>query len=158
MCDEAEHLDINARFRAHVDLWMHSNNLMWTRLQPLYFIQASYFAVVLFLSNKPEDHSLIWVALGISAVMHSFLIVLVVNERQDRNKQGLLIWREFGFDVTEYRLIKDGLLERFMWFLRGFLLVVVIYGGWWVIDLFAAFYAVYPAYVRSSVEALWRVL
>lgn len=37
--------NVEARFKARLDLWMHANTLMWSRLQSLNYLQVAYFIV-----------------------------------------------------------------------------------------------------------------
>jgi hypothetical protein len=144
----------DARFKARIDLWIHSNNTMWSRLQPLYFLQLAYFAISVYLSSGQQGLEFVTLILLTAVLLISFffqgtLLFLVLNEQNDRNIQGELLVREFGFDPTEYsrkgRALKYGFQDsahnRF-WAVRHAGLFAV-FGSWMFIDLGIYIYIIF---------------
>jgi hypothetical protein len=132
-----------ARFKARLDLWMHANNLMWSRLQPLNYLQVAYFIVSGYLiESRANVNILIPTAVFAVAVFYqTMLLLLVVNERNDRDMQGEILVKKFGFDPTEYS--EEGHEQKYgfnknthkkLWAVRlGFLMA--IFGLWMFVDL-----------------------
>jgi hypothetical protein len=145
---EIERTGTDARFKARVDLWMHCNNLMWSRLQPLSFVQVAYFAVSAYIIQGNLAFYLAMIALMVAAIFTILLLGLSVNERNDRNIQGEILIKEFGFDPTEYS--EDGRERKYklqgqdharFWIFRLGLLVC-IYALWIIIDVAVCLYVV----------------
>jgi hypothetical protein len=136
-----ENITPDARFKARVDLWMHSNNVLWSRLQPLYFIQIAYFAVSAYVVQHELSIHLQTAAFSLSLIFQALLLSLAVNEKNDRDMQAKILVKEFGFDPTEYsekgQTQKYGLVgkaHQIFWWLR-FGLFLSIYLLWMLIDL-----------------------
>jgi hypothetical protein len=136
-----ENITPDARFKARVDLWMHSNSLMWSRLQPLYFIQIAYFAVSAYILEHKLSIHLESAAFALSLIFQSLLLSLAVNEKNDREMQAKILVTEFGFDPTEYsekgqsqKYGLTGKAHEIFWWLR-FGSFLSIYLLWMLIDL-----------------------
>jgi hypothetical protein len=139
------HDNPNDRFKARVDLWMHCNTLLWSRLQPLYFIQAAFFALATYLlqsQNSFDGKHIIWIALIFAVPLHIVLIMLALNERADRERQGNALWDEFEFDITTYSIRKPH--QRVILFFRA-CIVASIFIIWLGIDFVVALYISDPA-------------
>src|SRR5262245_46434196 len=90
-----------ARLKAYTDGWIHQNTLMWSRLQPLYFVQISYFALVTYTAAKGH-----FVATGllilITWLLIGYIACLVAGDRGYRDAHGEKLYQEFKIDILEY--------------------------------------------------------
>jgi hypothetical protein len=82
---DIQQVNPDARFKARVDMWMHCNNLMWSRLQPLSFVQVAYFAISAYIVQAKLPSHYAWLALLLAMLFILLLLGLSVNERNDRN-------------------------------------------------------------------------
>jgi hypothetical protein len=92
----------DARLKSLTDLWIHANNLMWNRLQTLYFIQVAFFAVASY--GRGSRSPLIIIAAGIFALISQvYLLIVVLNDRKFRDSYGSRVNDEFGIDLLNYQ-------------------------------------------------------
>lgn len=136
-------LDPKDQFKSRTDLWIHCNNLMWSRLQPLFFIQAAYFAVAAYLA-KSNSKELLLYAFLITLLFLIYLTVVVFADRTHRDRHGMFIYNEYGIDLLNYeKNDRKTLLSRVVGCLDKTARAVILYGlyySWAVIDLLVMIY------------------
>ncbi len=71
--------------KLHLDLWLHQNTLMWSRVQTLYFVQAGFLALAHVLSENPKySQYALWPCL-LAVVATIGLGIAMWTDRQLRN-------------------------------------------------------------------------
>ena|ERR1700731_812528 len=93
--------DREFRRKACFDLWMHQNNLFWSRFQLLYVVQGSFFLAVAALKNTPL---FIGIALLMTLYLTGWLYSTVDQDRQLRNRWAEILKTEFNFDPLPAKL------------------------------------------------------
>jgi hypothetical protein len=135
----------DTQFRARIDLWMHCDDLLWSRLKQLYLIQAGYFALTAYLLQRehPSDSKYImWIALAFIVPLHMVLIMLALNERGDREAQGNALWDNYGFNITTYSVRNPR--QRVVLFLRACIVAGIFIIGL-AVDFVIALYVTEPS-------------
>jgi hypothetical protein len=128
----------DARLKAHTDLWIHCNTLMWSRLQPFYLIQGAFFATawaaVSSATTLGASTSIlyIWAALFVAGLFQLLLIVIVTEDRKYRDRQGKIIFQDFDIDILQYSLHNE--LKIFSVIMRD-IVFLCIFGSGIIIDL-----------------------
>lgn len=108
MTDQA---DVEFRRKASLDLWLHQNTLFWTRFNLLYLIQGSFFLMVKESSNSKR---LIWIVLGITALLMVWLYLTVRKDRLLRNLNANRLKNDFRFDPLPDGIASGGMSARFL--------------------------------------------
>lgn len=106
---ELKNITADARCKAHLDLWMHQNTLMWGRIQTLIIVQGAYFGVAFFTSEK-SLRGLLWLAFVATVIFTIALYVICFTDRKVRNwhRQRLI---EYGIDPTPPPLFRKVLID-----------------------------------------------
>lgn len=70
--------------KLHVDLWIHQNVLLWSRIQTLYFVQVTFLSAAFYLThNGFQLYGQMCVLLG--AITTATLMFIMLNDRYWRD-------------------------------------------------------------------------
>jgi hypothetical protein len=110
------------RRKAHFDLWLHQNNLFWSRFQLLYYLQGAYFLVV---GAGDLQRPFVFAALVTIVFFTSYLWIVLNQDRSHRNWHRHVLMNDFGFDplrdnIAGFTFIDkkriEGLFQRVLFF------------------------------------------
>jgi hypothetical protein len=90
-----EKSDQDFKRKAHFDLWLHQNQLFWSRFQLLYIIQGAFFIII---STIKSEKSLIYIALAVTLVLMAWLYSTLDQDRRLRNHHAHKLKVQFKFD------------------------------------------------------------
>jgi hypothetical protein len=71
--------------KLHLDMWMHQNTLMWSRLHTLWLVQVGFLALAHFLSQKPESLQFARWSCALCILTTFGLGIVMWTDRQLRN-------------------------------------------------------------------------
>jgi hypothetical protein len=126
--------DNEFRRKACFDLWMHQNNLLWSRFQLLYIVQGSFFLAVPALKNTPI---FIGIALLLTLYLTGWLYNTVDQDRRLRNDWAEILKKEFNFDpLPAKQATTPGVLQGTL----EIIFQVSIFIPLAIVDLIAALY------------------
>jgi hypothetical protein len=81
--------------KSHFDLWMHQNQLFWSRFQLLNFIQIAYFLIIS--AIRSEKHY-VWTAFGPTLLLLVWLFSTTDQDRRLRNWHASMLKTKYAFD------------------------------------------------------------
>jgi hypothetical protein len=111
----------DARLKAHVDLWIHGDRLVWSRLQLVYFVQFAFFSVAGYMR---ENDRLVIASCMLAVFLHLYILIIVHFDAQFRDKHADILLDRYELDANKYgleRLEKPLMVGFFKPFLRVFL-------------------------------------
>jgi hypothetical protein len=132
--------------KAYLDLWLHQNQLFWSRFQLLYIIQGAFFVVV---STIRSEKPLINIALGITLVFMAWLYSTLDQDRRLRNSHARILKVKFGFDPLPSKITTPKRLSTQFTEVTFQLCIFIPFA---IIDIFAACYWV-TSIPKSFVES-----
>ena len=91
----SERPDREFQRKAHFDLWLHQNQLFWSRFQLLYIVQASFFVII---ATIRSERLLVYVALGVTLIFMAWLYSTLDQDRRLRNFHARKLKDDYGFD------------------------------------------------------------
>lgn len=126
------------RPKLHLDLWIHQNQLFWSRFQLLYIIQAGFFLILAAVRPSPVFTAVV------VFVAYYFLIWLyftIDNDRRLRNHHAAVLRQEYGFEPVPTPLVARFGVSPAFWEIA---FQLAIFGVFAVVDLVAVLYLNQP--------------
>jgi hypothetical protein len=88
-------IDRDFQRKAHFDLWLHQNQLFWSRFQLLYIIQGAFFLLVWTMKTELR---LVHIVLLATLMLMIWLYSSLDQDRRLRNHHAHMLKVRFGFD------------------------------------------------------------